>query len=66
MPIVNTKHDTHLGNLISCDIYDLNIDNTVCYFYQRSYGVINEFRACNCRTRDTLHRTYCMHMIIWL
>ena len=29
IPIVNTKHDTHLGNFISCDIYDRNIDNTV-------------------------------------
>ena len=43
MPIVNTKHDIHLGNFISCDIYDRNIDNTVCDFYQRSHGLINEF-----------------------
>ena len=62
MPIINTKHDTHLGNFISCDIYDRNIDNTVCDFYQRSHGLINEFRACECITLDNLHITYCMHM----
>ena len=43
MPIVYTKHDTHLGNFISCDIYDRNIDNTVCAFY---HGLIHEFRVC--------------------
>ena len=43
MPIVYTKHDQHLGNFISCDIYDRNIDNTVCAFY---HGLINEFRVC--------------------
>ena len=61
MPILNTKHDTHLGNFISCDIYDGNIDNTVCAFYQRSHGLINEFRACDCITLDNIH-TYYMHM----
>ena len=62
MPIVNTKHDTHLGNFISCDIYDRNIDNTVCDFYQRSHGLINEFHACDCITLINLHKTYFMHM----
>ena len=62
MPIVNTKHDIHLGNLMSCDIYDRNIDNTVCDFYQNSHGLINEFRACYCITLDALRRAYCMHM----
>ena len=62
MPIVNTKPDIHLGNFISCDIYYMHIDNTVCYFYHRSHGLINEFRACDCITLDNLHRTYCMHM----
>ena len=52
MPIVNTKHDTHLGNFISCDIYYRNIDNTVCDFCQKSYGLINEFCACDCITLD--------------
>ena len=68
MPIVNTKHDTHLGNFISCDIYDRNIDNTVCDFYQISHGLINEFRACDCITLDNLHRTFCVHMygcVLW-
>ena len=60
MPIANTKHDTHLGNFRSCDIYDRNIDNTVCDFYQRSHGLIIEFRACDCIILDNLHRTYCM------
>ena len=60
MPILNTKHDTHLGNFISCYIYDRNIDNTVHALYQRSDGV-NEFRACDCITLDNLHRTYCIH-----
>ena len=32
MPIVNTKHDIHLGNFILCDIYYRNRDNTVCDF----------------------------------
>ena len=35
MAIVNTKHDIHLGNFISCDIYDRNIDNNnnnIIYF----------------------------------
>ena len=62
MPIVNTKHDIHLGNFISCDIYDRNIDNTVCDVYQRGYGLINEFRACDCIPLNYLHKSYCMHM----
>ena len=62
MTIVNTKHDTHFGKFILCDIYDRNIDNTVCDFYQKSHGLINEFLACDCITLDNLHRTYCMHM----
>ena len=45
MPIVNTKHDAHIR-----DIYDRNIGNTVCYFCQRSHGLINEFCACDCIT----------------
>ena len=40
----------------------LFIDNTVCDFYQRSHGLINEFRVCDCITLYFLHRTYCMHM----
>ena len=47
IPTVNTKHDKHLGNFISCVIYDRNIANTLCDFYQRSHGLINEFRACD-------------------
>ena len=35
MPIVNTKHDIHLGNFISCDIYDINIEYTVCDFLSK-------------------------------
>ena len=62
MSIVNTKHDIHLGNFISCHIYDINIDNTVYDFYQRSHGLINKFGSCDCITLDNLHRTYCMHM----
>ena len=70
MPMATTTHDIHLGNFISCDIYDIeyiyiydiNIDNTVCNFYQRSHRLINEFHACDCITLDNLHRTYCMHM----
>ena len=45
MPHENTKHDKHLPKLISCHIYDRNRDNTVCDFYQRNHGFINEFRA---------------------
>ena len=37
----------------------------MCNFYQRSHGLINEFRACDCITLDNLHRTYCMHMYGW-
>ena len=49
--------------VISCDIYDRNIDNTMCDFYQRSHGLINEFRTCDCTTLDNLHIiTYCMQM----
>ena len=62
MPIVNTKHDIHLGNFISCDIYDRNIDNTMCDLYQRSHGLINEFRACDCTTLDNLHIKYYMRV----
>ena len=62
MPIVITKHDKHLDIFISCDIYDRNIDNTVCDFYQRCHGLINEFIACYYITLDNLHRSYCMHM----
>ena len=60
MPNVNTKHDSHLGNFISCDIYDIDIDNTMCDFNQRRHGLINDFRACDYRALDNLHRTYCM------
>ena len=49
-------------NFISCDIYDRNIDYTVCDCYQRSHGLINEVCACDFITLDNLHRTYCMHM----
>ena len=56
--------DKHLGNYISNDIYDRNIDGQVCAFYQRSHAIINDFRVifCNSVTLDALHRTYCMHM----
>ena len=64
MTVVNTKHDTYLGNFISYNIYDRNIGNTVCDFYQRSHGLINEFRDCDCITLDNLLRTYCMHMYV--
>ena len=33
------------GNFISCDMYDRNIDNTVCDFFQRNHGLLNEFHA---------------------
>ena len=59
MRIVNTKLNIHF---ISCDIYDRNIDNTVCDFYQSSHGQINEFRACDCITLDNLHIIYYMQM----
>ena len=62
MSIYNTKYDKHFGYFISCDIDDRNIDNTMCDFYQRSHGLINEFCACDCKTLDNLHRTYCMHI----
>ena len=57
-----TKQDKHLGNFISHDIYDRHLYNTVCDFYQRSHGIINDFRSCDSITLDNLHRTYCMHM----
>ena len=37
MAIENNKHDIHLGNFISCDIYVRNIDVRVCDFYQRCH-----------------------------
>ena len=60
MPIVNTKHDIHLGNFISCDIYDRNMDNTVCDFYQRRHGLITEFRACDM----FIHVPPCKHVLL--
>jgi len=60
--ITMTKQDKHLGNYISNDIYDRHLCNTVCDFYQRSHGIINDFRSCDSITLDNLHRTYCMHM----
>ena len=62
MPIVNTKHDTHLVNIISYNISDIYIDNTVREFYQRGQGLINEFCSCDCITLGNLHKTYYMHM----
>ena len=60
IPVV--QQDKHLGNFISSDIYDRNIYANVCDFYQRSHGVVNDFRSCDSYTLDCLHRTYCMHM----
>ena len=65
MAIVNTKHYTHLSNFILCDIYDRNIDNTVCDFYQRSHGLINEFRVCDCITLIIyIERIICTCMVV--
>ena len=40
----------------------MTILNTKYDFYQRSHGLINEFRAFHCITLANLHRTYCMYM----
>ena len=62
-PITCVDSEKHLGNYIATDIYDRNIMNSVCDFYQRSNSIINGFRVCdNIETLDTLHYTFCMHM----
>ena len=58
--IVNS--DVHLGNYISTDIYDRNIVNNVCDFYQRSNSIIADFHVCDSETLDSIHSTFSMHM----
>ena len=60
IPVVDS--DKHLGNYISTNITDRNIINNICDLYQRSNGVINDFRVCDSNALDSFHRTYCMHM----
>ena len=59
--IPSVSSDKHLGNYISTNIADRNIDN-IYDLYQRSNWVISDFRVCNSSTLDSLHQTYCMHM----
>ena len=53
----------HLGNYISKDIADKNIVDSVYDLYQRSNWFIRDFRVCDSSTLDSLHRTYCMHIM---
>ena len=56
------KHEKHLGNFMSTNIYDRNIISNVCDLYQRSNLLISDFRVCDCITLDSLFNTYCMYM----
>ena len=60
IPVVDS--DKHLGNFISTNIADRNITENVRDLYKRSNWIISDFRVCDSRTLDSLHRTYCMHM----
>ena len=42
--------------------HDRHIINNICDLYQRSNLIISQFRSCNSKTLDRLHKTYCMHM----
>ena len=61
--IPSVGSDKHLGNYISTDLADRNIVDSVYDLYQRSNWVISNFRVCDSSTFDSLHRTYCMHMV---
>ena len=55
-------NDVHLGNYVSADIYDRNIMNNVCDFYQRSNSIMNDLNLCDSETLDNIHSTFSMHM----
>ena len=61
-PVSVVHKDKHLDNYISDSIHDCHILNNVCDLYQRSNLIISQFRSCDSKTLDRLHKTYCMHM----
>ena len=60
-PVVDS--DKHLGNYISTNITDRNIIGNICDLYQRSNRVISDFRVCDSKALDSLHRTYCSGLV---
>ena len=50
------KNEKYLGNYVSTDIEDRNINTDVCDLYQRSNLLISDFRVCDSITLDTLHK----------
>ena len=69
-PVSVVHKDKHLDNYISdttC-IHDCHILNNVFDLYQRSNLIIGQFRSCDSKTLDRLHKTYFMHMygcVLW-
>ena len=61
-PVNVVNKDKHLRNTITTDIYDRNILNNVCDFYQGNNSVISDFSICDSETLDKVHSTFCMHM----
>ena len=55
IPVVD--FDKHLGNYIPTNIADRHIIDNIYDLYQRSNRVISDFRVCDSRTLDSLHRT---------
>ena len=61
-PVTVVNKDKHLRNTITTDIYDRNILNNVCDFYQGNNSVISDFSICDSETLDKVDSTFCMHM----
>ena len=58
--IMAVKSDKHLGNYISNNVHDRNIDATICNFYRKSNEAIADFMCCESQTIHDIHRMFCM------
>ena len=60
--VSKVEHEKHIDNYVSINISDINMIANVCNLYQRSNLLISDFRVCDSRNLDCLHKTYSMHM----
>ena len=60
--VSKVEHEKHIDNYVSINISDINMIANVCDLYQRSNLLISDFRLCDSRNLDCLHKTSSMHM----
>ena len=59
------EHEKHLGNYVSTDIAHRNIIADYVIFINAVRNLlISNFRVCDSIPLDSLHKIYCMHVLI--